>query len=443
MVRHVGLTVSVTMLILLLFFSSTPAAAQSGRTFYIDYASGSNNNPGTKQQPWKSHPYMNCSSGSHGGWSHQAGDQYIFKGGVTWPVACFTLVVRAGGTSTARDYYGVDQTWYNGGSWTRPLWDMGYNAPSASHVVEAGLANNATYPNSLNSFYITFDNIEIAHELWSFIDAANQGNCFEGTMLLFTTCGGSGWNIAAASNFITVQNMYIHDCHVNDAPTTTPAPGIGAIFGGAICGIAGATTVANSEISNVNGQWQGNSDEHGSGCIFCGEFKGNKVHDLNHGVHNLFGPVHDNEFYHIGGSNVMNNQIGGHVHVIFFDPFGGDCGGSGTTNSCPVYNNAIHDVFTGTGNSYYCCGLVANVPYNTAVFNNVIWNFAGDPAFSIFPPCDAGTSTPCDSSSDIGYIYNNTVYCPTTGPEPVLANDAKPPTMLGTLYIQNNLSIPG
>src|SRR5579862_904931 len=114
--------IAVALVTALIGFTSLPAAAQSGRTFYIDYASGSNSNPGTKASPWKSHPYMQAGAGCTGGgtapaYSHQAGDHFIFKGGVTWPAACFTLDIRAGGNSGAQDYYGVDQSWYSGGAW--------------------------------------------------------------------------------------------------------------------------------------------------------------------------------------------------------------------------------------------------------------------------------------------------------------------------------------
>src|SRR6266849_6576900 len=97
----------------LIGFANLPAAAQSGRTFYIDYAGGSNSNAGTKASPWKTHTYMQTGSactgsGSAPGYSHQAGDQFIFKGGVTWPAACFVFGITHGGTSSVQDYYGVD-----------------------------------------------------------------------------------------------------------------------------------------------------------------------------------------------------------------------------------------------------------------------------------------------------------------------------------------------
>ena len=72
------------------FFNKTSSA----RIFYVDYQSGSNSNSGTKEQPWKTHPYMNYQGApiwgpvwSGTGYSHVAGDRFIFKGGVTWPSA--------------------------------------------------------------------------------------------------------------------------------------------------------------------------------------------------------------------------------------------------------------------------------------------------------------------------------------------------------------------
>ena len=58
--------IAVALVTALIGFTSLPTTAQSGRTFYIDYASGSNSNPGTKASPWKSHPYMQAGAGCTG-----------------------------------------------------------------------------------------------------------------------------------------------------------------------------------------------------------------------------------------------------------------------------------------------------------------------------------------------------------------------------------------
>ena len=142
-------------------FASFPAAAQSGRIFYIDYASGSNSNSGTSNSaPWKTHPYMQTSaactgSGSAPSYSHQAGDRFIFKGGVSWPAACFMMTLQAGGSSSSvQDYYGVDQTWFAGGSFARPKFDPNYQVPTGN-VLIAGTASAVN---------IVFDHLEIVHQ---------------------------------------------------------------------------------------------------------------------------------------------------------------------------------------------------------------------------------------------------------------------------------------
>src|SRR5258708_16478334 len=126
----------VALITALMGFASLPAAEQSGRTFYIDYASGSNTNNGTsKSTPWKTHPYMQTSSactgtGSGPTYSHVAGDRFIFKGGVIWPAACFQLAIGTGGFSSASDFFGVDQTGVSATSLTRPLFAIAHHIPT-------------------------------------------------------------------------------------------------------------------------------------------------------------------------------------------------------------------------------------------------------------------------------------------------------------------------
>ena len=113
-----------------------------GATYYIDFASGVDSNNGTaKGTPWKRAPGMNGFTGTY---SHAAGDQLIFKGGVTWDNTIAPWVTSTGGTATGGsgvncasmtvstalcDYYGVDKTWYTGSSWSQPLFDGGSQLP--------------------------------------------------------------------------------------------------------------------------------------------------------------------------------------------------------------------------------------------------------------------------------------------------------------------------
>jgi hypothetical protein len=87
--------------------------------------------------------------GFSGAYSHIAGDQFIFKGGVTWPAAALPFNIGYGGTSGHVDTYGgEDQTWYTGGAWAQPIFDQ---------------ANTSWYEgwavgSSANSF-VKFDNV--------------------------------------------------------------------------------------------------------------------------------------------------------------------------------------------------------------------------------------------------------------------------------------------
>src|SRR5437016_3761083 len=85
-----------------------PGWLSAANTYYIDCASRNDSNNGTSQTtPWKHQPYMQGRTGTYG---HQAGDRFIFKGGVTCPAAYFTMNITSGGSSGNNDYYGVDQS---------------------------------------------------------------------------------------------------------------------------------------------------------------------------------------------------------------------------------------------------------------------------------------------------------------------------------------------
>jgi hypothetical protein len=125
-------------------------------TYYIDYVGGSDSNNGTsKSTPWKLAPGMYgcwregsapgrpssataCSSRAASGLL--PGDRVIFKGGVTWPKGCFNWHYYSGNGTTANPiYFGVDQTWYSGSSWTRPIFDQQGTEPTPSYYGYKGM----------------------------------------------------------------------------------------------------------------------------------------------------------------------------------------------------------------------------------------------------------------------------------------------------------------
>lgn len=126
-----------------------PESASAQHAYYIDCAGGSDNNPGTKTSPWQHAPGM--PGFSHKGYSHSAGDQVIFQGGVTCPVSYFPWTISNSGMSGTPDYYGVDKTWFTRGAWTRPVFDGGKTGPSGNWV-------------TINGNNVTLDNIEMKNQ---------------------------------------------------------------------------------------------------------------------------------------------------------------------------------------------------------------------------------------------------------------------------------------
>ena len=134
-----------------LFYTHSAHAA----TYYIDYSSGSDANTGlTKSSPWQHQPYM---KGFTGTYTHQAGDVFIFKGGVTWAYSAtdpiFPIEIQQGGASGNPDQYTVDKTWYDGSSYTPPIFD---GCQTAEGLNVCGLNGAATL--GANSWLIGDDN---------------------------------------------------------------------------------------------------------------------------------------------------------------------------------------------------------------------------------------------------------------------------------------------
>src|SRR5580693_2586060 len=126
------------------------SVAQAG-TFYIA-ANGSDSNSGTsKSAPWQHAPGMPKCVATCAAHTPAPGDSFIFRGGDTWHFGNSGASPYTGGTwdlyswwGTAATcqyegttsgclYYGVDQTWFSGASWTRPIL-TGDNPTSTSLV---------------------------------------------------------------------------------------------------------------------------------------------------------------------------------------------------------------------------------------------------------------------------------------------------------------------
>lgn len=162
------------------------SVAASATTYYIDYAAGSDSANGTSTTaPWKHMPGMQGCTANCAKTAPKAGDKIILKGGVTWPNAVFPIIWTWSGSSGSPIYIGVDQTWYTGGSWTRPIFTAGGSPIS-------GTLNLFVHESS--GSYVTWDNIEMTGLNWT-----SNGSY-----------GAIGHINFGSSTYITMSNLYFH-----------------------------------------------------------------------------------------------------------------------------------------------------------------------------------------------------------------------------------------
>ncbi len=168
-------------------------------TYYVDYSDGDNSNNGlSKTTPWKCHPYMNNGAGKPCGtapkYAHEAGDRFIFKGGVSWPYVALPLTLKTGGAMGNQDFYGADTTWFTGASFTKPKFDGAFHS---------SLADGDIISISETS-HITVEGLEA-------------------TGILLTTPDGSSGAIIGVynSNDIHISDVYLHGWDVRKFAITS------------------------------------------------------------------------------------------------------------------------------------------------------------------------------------------------------------------------------
>ena len=159
---------------------STPATSEqtapvsapgSERTFYINYettgeAPGSESHSEAEAQteahPWQRAPGM---QGFTAGYSHEPGDRFVFRGGVSWPRSVFPLAPPEGASGSGMagddDYYGVSRSWYRGGRFEAPVFDAEGKEITAGDEHTGGRPANIFMDFSQDD-YVTVEGIKFA-----------------------------------------------------------------------------------------------------------------------------------------------------------------------------------------------------------------------------------------------------------------------------------------
>jgi hypothetical protein len=432
-----------------------------GTSHYVA-ASGSDSNDGTsKTTPWMHAPGMPSCTGSCQSYTPVAGDQIIFRGGDTWHFGNSGAApfVGAGawswnwsGSNGSPIYIGVDQTWYSGSSWVRPVFN-GDNPLSTSAVSSCTyLVSGGNQWIVIGASYVTLDNFEFVGMCWDTSEGAFGNN----VMLKV--------NGTSTPDNVTAENLYFHGW-----THTTAAPQGGNNAGSAFQGSNQQPGIiwqfnvidgSDSDRFSLNGM---ESDAYIVQYSVFRYFQGNYTVDTCH-------KIHDNLFEHIDnvtdGSNHSDvMQCAGEVsngnsdpnlfynNVFRFIPDSGQPLSMILGNYVPAgqadydFNNVFHDI--GASSNYIVindpacatCGGPLTLYNNTAVIGssscivcqgksttitsmNNHWIVNPATEASVFSPTSGVTETTSiyetpSTASSAGYASSND-YAPTGASSPTV-----------------------
>jgi len=221
----------------LLFFYCSFAHAQgacpaglpvSGNNCYFIAANGTDSNNGTSEAaPWSHAPGMPNCIGKCAAVTPSAGKGFIFRGGDTWHFGNSGASPYTGGTWAINNfsgssgnpiYFGVDQSWFAGSSWARPI--LTWDNPVCNANTVGGNCNSAT-----GQFYVTScafpSSNMVQFAAWTDFDNFEETGICEGAN------GTPTYNRYGWGHNLTFSNLYIHgwthvqwNC-VNDTGTCT------------------------------------------------------------------------------------------------------------------------------------------------------------------------------------------------------------------------------
>lgn len=388
-----------TVLLVLLFAvpafgvgGTCPAGVPSGISscFFVSAAGLDTNTGIDESHPWLHAPGMtNCASTclsttpvAGEGFILRGGDTWHFSGGGTpvglpwtWSVSGSSSSASPGCTGSGCIYVGVDQTWFSGGSWTRPVM-TGDNPLSTSPVASCSNTNSDFF--SLNASFVVADNLEFTGMCYQGADGHGAASCA-------SNCDDNqvGIGQSPGTENITAENFYIHgwthkgftctfpgqltgNCDVGEAMgTDSHTPGdINNLYSGLIvdgadsdplsfaCMVYGGFAIIQSVCRDTSQGFVTNNNQifHDNLIEFLNEGSDPVKHANTYEMNANSGSIqfYNNVVRHIG----LTNAIGVN---LWFNP----------TGNAYIYNNVVYDIQTGA--NYFD---VAGVGATWNLFNN-------------------------------------------------------------------------
>lgn len=302
-----------------------------------------------------------------------AGQNFILRGGVTWPAAALPWNWYWSGTGTTSSpgctgngciYVGVDPTWYTGSAWARPI----LNAGGASGIVNQSLLSINEPGN-----YLVFDNIEFTGMYWNGTTGYGTSN---------VSLAGGEPNIGAHD---TLVHLYIHGWGHGTYASGTREDA---------CGVDGDTNHINGnvgtilEYSVIDGS---DTDQQScNGAVFGGPPY-----------------IEYNVFQYVSSCMVIDGPVTVHDNV---------CGPINTTfDTTPAHQNGMEVNYDGQNATFYnnvfrhiapgalTVWLAPDGDFTAYFFNNVIYDTQQTNVLDLAASLEGTTGT------DV--LWNNTVEC--------------------------------
>jgi hypothetical protein len=391
-----------------------PAGAPvTGNNCYFVAASGSDSNSGTSESsPWLHAPGMPSCSGKCAAVTPKAGNGVILRGGDTWHFGNASGTPYSGGawdinqwwgtagsncqyegSQTACIYYGVDQTWYSGSSWARPVL-TGDNSNSTSLVsscayqVKANPSDSSTNAMMVAGPQTIIDNFEMTGMCSS--DASPTSGVGDTYIEYF----GTG---TAGTGMEFLSNLYIHGWTATTGAGQTGDNQPGTILGGGYNGLSTFDHLVIDGSDSNPGSW--------AWATFPSIYhmRDSIVRYTNQGVAaGWCHDIHDNIFEHFYNHN---SGAGSHTNVLECnDDNPGDAPNQPQNTPNVVYNNILrHDdssyVGSGQVHFWFCPENIAEYWFNNIIYdvaNANVWDYAGP---SIYGCTNTGGQ----------YMFNNTL----------------------------------
>ena len=316
-----GRTARLPLLTLLVLLAISSASAT---TYYVATSGSDSNNGTSKTTPWLHAPGMTGCASVCASYAPIAGDTFVLRGGDTWTVSGLVATWWSFGWSGSSGNYiqigGLDQTWYAGGSWTRPV-----------------LNGGGTWPGSNTGTFVS-------------LSAYNELASVEFTGML---SGNSAW---PGATYIHVSQNGTDLVHDNYLHGWSHVAGIGDGSMGVECaGTDRTSQIYNNVIDGADTAKDGQlSAIYGGDCAYIYR---NYIAWVQTGINGAWISLHDNTFY----QTALQGYTGSGAH--------NNAAESGYQASSTTYNNVFLGMPVNGGIGLNLTPLNENTSY---IFNNVI-----------------------------------------------------------------------